>query len=264
MSKPPAVPVPAATILLLRGDHASLEVFMVVRHHQIDFASGALVFPGGKVDPQDADPSLADFCDGVSADSATRAIQIAAIREAYEECGVLLARRGGESELIAGADLVKVEDARTRLNRNETTFAAILREHRLRLACDRLVPFAHWVTPDMMPKRFDTHFFLAEAPRDQVALHDGHESVDSMWITPKAAMDGAASRKYTVIFPTLRQVEKLGHAASPADAIERAQRSRIVTVTPWTEQRADGGYLCIPREAGYDVSEEKMPARAAQ
>ena len=264
MSKAPAVPVPAATILLLRGDHASLEVFMVVRHHQIDFASGALVFPGGKVDPQDEDAALADFCDGTSNDSATRAIHIAAIREAYEECGVLLARAVGQSNLIGGSELAKLEDARARLNRGETTFAAILREHRLRLACDRLVPFAHWVTPDMMPKRFDTHFFLAEAPHDQVALHDGHESVDSVWITPKAALDGAASRRYTVIFPTLRQVEKLGHATSPGDAIERARRSRIVTVTPWTEQRPDGAYLCIPREAGYDVYEEKMPARAAQ
>ena len=264
MSKTPAVPVPAATILLLRGDHAPLEVFMVVRHHQIDFASGALVFPGGKVDAQDEDPALAELCDGAATDAATRAIQVAAIREAYEECGVLLARRGAESSPIAGTELAKLEDARARLNRSETTFAAILREHRLRLACDRLVPFAHWVTPDMMPKRFDTHFFLVEAPRNQVALHDGHESVDSVWITPNAAMDGAASRKYTVIFPTLRQVEKLRHATSPADAIERARRSRIVTVTPWTEQRADGAYLCIPREAGYDVSEEKMPARAPQ
>jgi 8-oxo-dGTP pyrophosphatase MutT (NUDIX family) len=264
MSNAPAVPVPAATILLLRGDHASLEVFMVVRHHQIDFASGALVFPGGKVDPQDNDPALADFCDGAASDSAMRAIQIAAIREAYEECGVLLACTGGQTHLIAGVELAKLEDARARLNRGETTFIAILREHRLRLACDRLVRFAHWVTPDMMPKRFDTHFFVAEAPRDQVALHDGHESVDSVWITPKDAMEGAASRRYTVIFPTLRQVEKLGHAASPADAIARAQRDRIVTVTPWTEQRADGAYLCIPREAGYDVSEEKMPARAPQ
>jgi 8-oxo-dGTP pyrophosphatase MutT (NUDIX family) len=263
MTKTPAVPVPAATILLLRGDHARLEVFMVVRHHQIDFASGALVFPGGKVDPQDTDPAVADVCDGAASDPAMRAIQIAAIREAYEECGVLLAR-AGRDDLIAGAELAKLENARARLNRGETTFLSILREHGLRLACDRLVRFAHWVTPDMMPKRFDTHFFVVEAPHDQVALHDGYESVDSVWITPKDAMDGSASRRYTVIFPTLRQVEKLGRATSPADAIARAQRDRIVTVTPWTEQRADGAYLCIPREAGYDVSEEKMPARAAQ
>lgn len=264
MSKTTAPAVPAATILLLRGDHSALEVFMVVRHHQIDFASGALVFPGGKVDPQDDDPALADFCDGASADAAMRALQIAAIREAYEECGVLLARAAGESHLIAGARLVDLEPFRARINNGDVTFIEFLRQQNVRLACDQLVPFAHWITPEMMPKRFDTYFFIADAPPDQVALHDGHESVDSVWINPTDALAGAASGKYTVIFPTLRQVEKLGHDRSPADALARARRSPIVTVTPWTEQRPDGQYLCIPVEAGYDVSEEKMPARPAR
>jgi 8-oxo-dGTP pyrophosphatase MutT (NUDIX family) len=261
MTKPIATPVASATILLLRGDHAALEVFMVVRHHQIDFASGALVFPGGKVDPQDGDPACAARCDGASDSPVTRAIQIAAIREAYEECGVLLARANGEDNLIAGERLATLEPFRDRINRGEVGFNDFLIQHDLRLACDQLVPFAHWITPEMMPKRFDTHFFVAVAPSDQVALHDGHESVDSIWITPDDAIAGAAARRYTVIFPTLRQVEKLRHARSAADAIERAKRARIVTVTPWTEQRADGAYLCIPIEAGYDVSEEKMPAR---
>ena len=264
MTKPLAPAVPSATILLLRGDHSMLEVLMVVRHHQIDFASGALVFPGGKVDPQDEDAALVARCDGASGVTATRAIQIAAIREAYEECGVLLARAAGETKLIAGARLATLEPFRNQINKGEVSFQKFLERHDLRLACDQLVPFAHWITPEMMPKRFDTHFFVAVAPPDQVALHDGHESVDSVWITPDDAIAGAASRRYTVIFPTLRQVEKLGQAASPDDAIARAKRNRIVTVTPWTEQRVDGSYLCIPTEAGYDVSEEKMPARAAQ
>ncbi|HTK96558.1 MAG TPA: hypothetical protein VL379_00935 [Pseudomonadales bacterium] len=264
MSKPAAPAVPAATILLLRGDHSALEVFMVVRHHQIDFASGALVFPGGKVDPQDEDPVLADYCDGASVDPAMRAIQIAAIREAYEECGVLLARAAGESRLIEGARLADLEPFRAQINNGQVAFKEFLEQENLRLACDQLVRFAHWITPEMMPKRFDTHFFIADAPSDQVALHDGHESVDSVWISPADALTGAASGKYTVIFPTLRQVEKLGHDKSPADAVARARRSPIVTVTPWTEQRSDGQYLCIPIEAGYDVSEEKMPERPAR
>jgi 8-oxo-dGTP pyrophosphatase MutT (NUDIX family) len=264
MTKPNAIPVPSATILLLRGDHSVLEVFMVVRHHQIDFASGALVFPGGKVDPQDQQPVLAAHCDGASTDPDTRAIQVAAIREAYEECGVLLARPAGERNLIAGERLQRLEPYRLKIHSGEITFQQFLQDQHLRLACDQLVPFAHWITPDMMPKRFDTHFFVADAPVDQVALHDGHESVDSVWITPHAAIEGAANGRYTVIFPTLRQIEKLGRASSPKEAIDRARSSRIVTVTPWTEQRPDGAYLCIPPEAGYDVSEEKMPARAGR
>ena len=263
MSKGVAPAVPAATILLLRGDPRAIEVFMVVRHHQIDFASGALVFPGGKVDPQDEDPALAAYCDGASADAMTRAIQIAAIREAYEECGVLLARVAGEAPLIAGELLANLESNRLQIQRGDVGFRQFLEQHNLRLACDQLVAFAHWITPQMMPKRFDTHFFVAAAPPDQVALHDGHESVDSVWITPRDALEGATSRRYTVIFPTLRQIEKLSHATSPTDAIERARRAPIVTVTPWTEQRADGAYLCIPVESGYDICEEKMPARAS-
>ena len=261
MSRPAVEPIPSATILLLRGDHASLEVFMVVRHHEIDFASGALVFPGGKVDDQDGDAALVELCDGASADPAIRAIQVAAIREAYEECGILLARPAGGQGLIDGTRLGKLESFRTKIHSGDVGLAQFLRDNALRLACDKLVPFAHWITPEMMPKRFDTHFFVAEAPADQAALHDGHESVDSVWINPVDAMTAAEDGRYTVIFPTLRQIEKLSHAASPNDALERARTSRIVTVLPWTEQRDDGNYLCIPVEAGYDVSEQKMPAR---
>ena len=264
MTKPLAAAVASATILLLRGDHSVLEVFMVVRHHQIDFASGALVFPGGKVDPQDHDTALAAHCDGASADPDMRAIQVAAIREAYEECGVLLARPAGEKSLISGSRLKNLESYRLKIHGGEISFQQFLNDQDLRLACDQLVPFAHWITPEMMPKRFDTHFFVAAAPSDQVALHDGHESVDSVWITPEAALAGATNGRYTVIFPTLRQIEKLGHATSPSAAIERARASRVVTVTPWTETRADGEYLCIPLEAGYTVSEEKMPARVSR
>lgn len=261
-TEPAATPVPAATILLLRGDHATLEVFMVVRHHEIDFASGALVFPGGKVDRQDEDATLADYCDGASSDAAARALQIAAIREAFEECGMLLAKPQGGRTLIGGTELAALEPYRAKLARGEVRLIDFLRTERLRLACDQLTPFAHWITPAMMPKRFDTHFFIAEAPADQVALHDGHESVDSVWITPAAAIDGANSKRYTVIFPTLRNIEKLGRAQSPAQAISFSRAAPIVSVTPWTERRDDGTYLCIPIEAGYNVSEEKMPDRA--
>jgi 8-oxo-dGTP pyrophosphatase MutT (NUDIX family) len=252
----------AATVMLLRGDHGALEVFMVVRHHQIDFASGALVFPGGKVDAQDEDPALTAACDGAADEPALRAMQIAAIREAFEECGVLLARREGERTLIDGTTLATLEPYRAQLVKGEVSLGEFLRANRLRLACDQLTPFARWVTPDMMPKRFDTYFFLVDAPRDHLALHDGHESVDSVWITPQAAIDGARNRKYTVIFPTLRNIEKLAQSPSPHAAIERARDSTIVTVTPWTERRSDGNFLCIPRDAGYEVSEERMPERA--
>ncbi len=260
--KQPATPVPAATILMLREGEVGLEVFMVVRHHQIDFASGALVFPGGKADPADFDSGLDAYLDGAMEDRDMKAIQVASIREAFEECGVLLARPAGSDQLIDGERLAALEPYRDRLHKGELTILEFLEQESLRLACDELVHFAHWVTPPMMPKRFDTHFFLANAPADHLAVHDGHESVDSVWITPQQALDDAAEGKRTVIFPTLRNIEKLGQSASVADAMSAAAGSTPVMVLPWTEQREDGNYLCIPPEAGYSISEEKMPERA--
>ncbi len=262
MNNPPSKPVPAATILMLRDSAHGIEVFMVVRHHQIDFASGALVFPGGKADPADFDDSLSAYLDGAVEDADMRAIQVASIREAFEECGVLLARETGAEPLISGERLATLEPYRERLQNGELTILEFLEREKLHLACDRLAYFAHWVTPEMMPKRFDTHFFLARAPADHVAIHDGHESVDSVWITPDQALEDAAAGRRTVIFPTLRNIEKLGHHASVADAIAATEGTVPVTVLPWTEKRDDGTFLCIPPEAGYDISEQMMPERA--
>ncbi|TVS15652.1 MAG: NUDIX hydrolase [Gammaproteobacteria bacterium] len=262
-SKAAATPLPAATIVLLRDDlEEGLEIFMVVRHHQIDFASGALVFPGGKIDEQDADPALEAYCDGADSDPVMRAMQIGAIREAFEEAGVLLAREVESRQLVSGERLAILEHYRTSLHSGEVSLKAFLDAEQLRLACDTLVRFAHWVTPDMMPKRFDTHFFIARAPEDHVLLHDGHESVDSVWIRPQQVLTDAASGKRTVIFPTLRNVEKLADADTVEAAMTAAQSQRIVTVTPWTEKRDDGVWLRIPVEAGYRISEERMPSRS--
>jgi len=260
-NNPPA-PVPASTILLVRksASGGQLEVFMVVRHHQIDFASGALVFPGGKIDP--GDRRVRDRCpDTDDLDEELLALQVGAIREVFEECGVLLARAPGEAQLITGERLQSLEPYRDQLNSNEISIADFLEKEDLYLACDLLIPFAHWTTPTMMPKRFDTWFYIVEAPEDHTAVHDGHESVDSIWITPDAALEGGASGKYTIIFPTRLNIEILAKSGTVEEAISASRHRDIIEVLPWTEKREDGTYLCIQPEAGYDVSEEKMPDR---
>ncbi len=236
---------------------------MVVRHHQIDFASGALVFPGGKADPQDFDEALLPYIEGAPADADMRAIQVSAIREAFEECGVLLAREQGSQSLVSAARLAKLEHYREPLNNGEVALLDFLRDEQLVLACDTLVHYAHWITPDMMPKRFDTHFYLAMAPADHIALHDGYESVDSVWIRPEDALAEAEAGTKTVIFPTLRNIEMLAESHTPEQAIADARVRTIVPVLPWMEQRDGATYLRIPEEAGYAVSEEKMPERPA-
>jgi 8-oxo-dGTP pyrophosphatase MutT (NUDIX family) len=255
--KTTASAVPSATILMLRDGTDGLEVFMVVRHHQIDFASGALVFPGGKVAV--GDDAVRAQCTGVEGlDNIELELRVGAIREAFEECGILLARPKGQAELIGGERLSQLEHYREPLAKGEMTIKQFLDQEDLVLACELLQKFAHWITPEMMPKRFDTHFYLAVAPSDHVALHDGHESVDSVWIKPATALAEAEEGKRTIIFPTRLNVEMLGQSHSVDNAMAMAQQRPIVTVLPHIEKREDGGWLCIPKEAGYSVWEEKM------
>jgi 8-oxo-dGTP pyrophosphatase MutT (NUDIX family) len=260
MTKPPAPALPSSTVLLLRDDRGALEVFMVQRHHQIDFASSALVFPGGKVDAADRNPALRARCTGCEGlDDETFAIQVSAVRETFEECGVLLARARGDADLMPEAEVRPLElRYRAELVAGRATLGAIAEAHDLVLALDVLVPFAHWITPEFMPKRFDTWFYLVPAPRDQVAAHDGEESVDSVWITPAAAIADAKSGRRSIIFPTLRNVVKLGRATSVADAIARARSKPVVAVLPTVGKNADGPTIRIPAEADYDLTEAPL------
>lgn len=232
---------------------------MVRRHHQIDFASGALVFPGGKTDPQDEDPRLQERYDGPRDDLLV--YRIAAVREAFEECGVLLARASNDPALLSGARVAELDRWRDRIHKGDASLHELLTSENLRLACDLLMDFAHWVTPPIMPKRFDTRFFLVPAPRDQLLVHDGHESVDSVWIKPEDAIEAANNGTHTIIFPTLCNIEKLAFSDSVEEALDRAKQSQIVEVLPRTEKREDGNYLVIPKEAGYPTSSVKLPER---
>jgi hypothetical protein len=144
------------------------------------------------------------------------------------------------------------------LQEGEIDLRSMVESEGLILACDQLTPFAHWITPDMLPKRFDTHFFLAVAPGDQLALHDGSESVDSVWTTPDNALRAESDGQRTIVFATLANLQKLGRSATMDQAIEAARESSITTVLPWVAKE-DGGelMLCIPAEADYGMT--KVP-----
>jgi 8-oxo-dGTP pyrophosphatase MutT (NUDIX family) len=246
----PVPAVPAATILIVRDGATGLEVFMVKRHHQIDFVAGALVFPGGKVHAGDRDPALTQHLDGIAVLSEEElALRAAAIREAFEESGILFAREEGKGEFIGADRLALLDRYRAPLEKGETSLAEMLRTEKLRLACDCLVPFAHWITPANMPKRFDTHFFIAAAPHGHAGAHDGRESVDSVWINPDAAI--ADRKKWNLVFPTKLNLMKLAPFKTVADAIEGARTSPPLTVTPWIEESPEGQRLRIREDAGY-------------
>ncbi len=256
-TKPATVPLPAATILLLRDSAAAgLEVFMVLRHQQIDFASGALVFPGGKVDPQDADIQVqARVAPYPGATPEQSRLRSAAIREAFEESGILLARQADGVPPSAGRAL---DELRQRLNAHSLSWPDLLAGTGLQLASDALLHYGHWITPPMMAKRFDTHFYLARVPADQVAGHDGGENVDSLWISPQQVLLDAAAGRRTVIFPTLSNIVRLAQYHSVDEAFAATAATPVLPIEPWTEQRADGRYLCIRTDAGYSLSEQKF------
>jgi 8-oxo-dGTP pyrophosphatase MutT (NUDIX family) len=257
MSEPAKPPVPAATILLLRDGAAGLEVFMVKRHHQIDFVAGALVFPGGKVEASDADPVLRSLSGGGEDWSDERhALGAGAIREAFEESGILLARDSATDTLVTAERLETLQPYRAQLDGREIALADMLAKEKLRLALDQLVHFAHWITPTNMPKRFDTHFFLAQAPEGQIGRHDGRESVDSIWIGPGLAVSDR--KRWNVVFPTKLNLVKLGKSDSVARAIAAARADTVLPVTPWIENGPDGQMLHIRADAGYDQTSASL------
>jgi 8-oxo-dGTP pyrophosphatase MutT (NUDIX family) len=246
---------PAATILLVR-DHPTLEVLMVKRHHQIDFASGALVFPGGKIEAGDHDPAWAEFTVGLEdAAPEARAFRIAALREAFEESALLLAKRPDGEPWSANAEAVQ---ARHAVAKGELAFLDLVRQLDVRLDLQSLAAFARWIAPPIAPKRFDTHFFIAVAPKDQVAVCDGGETVDAEWIAPKTALAMAAAGERTIIFPTRMNLQLLAESADAASAIAAAEARVLVTVLPKLEQRPHGPVLVLPPDAGYGRVEEPL------
>src|SRR5947199_1076035 len=251
------VPRPASTILLLR--HAAgadeIEVFMMVRHYEIDFNSGALVFPGGSVDKGDneiiANPAL--YFGGEGLDAAELSFRIAAIRETFEESGILLARAKGSNALVDAKRAAEIEAAhRVALCEGKTTFLDVLTRNELLLALNELVPYAHWITPEGMPKRFDTWFFLAAAPPEQAGAHDGKESTDSIWVSPREALEGGETGRFKLPFPTTRNLIKLGKQLSVKAALHDSSGKSVVAVTPVMTRNNGGRQLRIPLEAGYD------------
>jgi len=250
---------PAATIVLMRDGADGMEVFMVVRHHAIDFASGALVFPGGRV--EEPDFALADdsfHCpnpEGLSRQAL--GFRIAAVRETFEECGVLYARKRGARDLIGADELLVVENAhRVALGEGKVEFRTVLEAHDLVPATDLLTHFAHWITPKSQPKRYDTEFYLAHAPSAHLAVHDGTEAVDSVWIRPIDALTGTEEGRFKLVFATQLNLAKLATYRTAADAITDASGRKVVTVLPeLARMEGKQRVMRIPLEAGYGAAE---------
>lgn len=247
---------PAATVVVLRDGPAGPEVFMVRRHEDTAFMGGAHVFPGGRVDAADGDAD-ASWCDGIAhatsqldglAPSEAIAYHVAAARELFEEAGVLLARHpdGDFVSLAGAADHERLKQDRARVHGAQTTLRAVIDRERLRLTLDALVLFAHWVTPPVDTRQFDTRFFMTRVPPHQTPAHDDTETTHSLWARPTDAI--AQSIKGDIVLPpptwsTLRELEPF---ESVKDALAWARRRTVVRRMPKAIERDGRRMLLLP------------------
>lgn len=220
MNQPIPVPKPAATVILARDTDRGLEVFMMRRTQKAAFAADAYVFPGGALDEEDHDAFWDQPEYGLDSAQANRILKIdkgglgywiAAIRECFEESGLLLARdtSGQMLDLDAPALAAEYDGLRQRLNGGDLKFIELCQQRQLHPALDHLAYLSRWVTPPDAPRRFDTRFFVAVGPHAQTASHDNQETVDHLWITPHEALIGQGQGKMMMVYPTIATLQML-------------------------------------------------------
>jgi 8-oxo-dGTP pyrophosphatase MutT (NUDIX family) len=255
--KDPVTPIPAATVISLRDTPTGMEVLMVQRTKKADFAGGALLFPGGKVDDSDYEVLKLDRCSLPNdVPDNQKALRVAGVREMFEEAGLLFVRDFGDTQVISKerAEVLK-NIYRQDLLSQKITFHEIVEAEDLVVASDLLIPFAHWITPITGRKRFDTHFLVAQSPDGHIASHDGSETLDTVWIDPLTAITEAEEGKRRVVFPTRMNLKKVSESTTVASAIRLAKITPVVTVLPEVHDVDGGRHLKIPIEAGYGISE---------
>ena len=241
--KQPVVPAPAATVVLLRDRPAgSVDVLLMQRHHKSKFAAGDFVFPGGKLEVDDNPEDAVRWCAGLDLAGAARtlgleqapamalAYWIGAIRETFEESGVLLATTGDGGPVRLPP--ARIAEYRRAIQADNRAFWTMIKDEKLRLATDRLVYFAHWITPDDQPLRFDTRFFATPMPEGQDAVGDDHEMISLRWLAPREALEAQQRGEISLRNPTVKNLMLFEGAASAADALARLRGREVVTIRP--------------------------------
>jgi 8-oxo-dGTP pyrophosphatase MutT (NUDIX family) len=254
------VPQPAATVTLIRDAPRGLEVLMLRRSLSLAFMPGVHVFPGGALDPGDEAPELHALCVGLDDSAASRALGIergglaywiAAIREAFEEAGILLAYdAGGGIVPLSAATAERYRAHRQALDEGHGDFAEFALGEGLRLAVDRLRYFGHWITPVEAPRRYDTRFFVAIAPEYQEARHDNRETIAHVWVRPQEALDLCARETINMRFPTIKTLERFAACSTAAALIAEVSSSQEVQALLPRITR-DGRHL-LPGDPGYE------------
>jgi len=262
-SATPAVPRPAATVILARNVSDGIEIFMMERTTAVEFAKGMHVFPGGALDRTDHLPEIAARCVGLDDQLASQtlgidqgglAYWIAAIRECFEESGLLLGYRNDDNLLRLEADeAARLAALRIEMAQNKLSFLDILQREAVNAATDRIAYYSHWVTQAGRPRRYDTRFFVAQAPEGQTALQDNHETVGQLWVGPEQALEMNRAGALNMMFPTIKTLESLAAFKHVEELLEYARKPRPKQVmAPMTGiSRTGQPHILIPGDFAY-------------
>jgi 8-oxo-dGTP pyrophosphatase MutT (NUDIX family) len=240
-------PIPAATLVLMRPSSSGApELLVMERTRNMAFAAGALVFPGGRIDPDDY---LLAYRVGEGDEHA--AAKIAAIRETIEETGLAPSLIPPPGPRLASQLRQELEEG--------APFSVLLATFGLALDLAALTPFARWCPTFKEARRFDTLFFVSEAPADAADPSAAEaEAVRILWATARQILDEADGGRARIIFPTRRNLERLANFASISEARADAERHPVRKIVPWIEERDGESWLCIPEDAGYPVTAERL------
>ncbi len=261
MTTPPTMPKPSATLILLRDAVEGVEVFLMRRTDQAAAFSGAYVFPGGAVDPHDHVEHWQSL--GIDDANASRrldlehggaAYALAAIRECFEEAGLLLAydASGAPVRLDAVGNAADQEGLRKALAAGEINFVEFCLEHQLHPVIDQLIYFDHWITPFAEKRRFDVRFFLAAAPAEQIASHDNSETVAHAWLKPADALLRFKAGEILLVTPTVKTLEALAAHHSVAEIVAHFSRPRTIRSTlPYIARDSKGKRVLLPGDYAY-------------
>lgn len=273
-------PRDAATVILMRAQpEKPYEVLLMRRHRNQVFMGGAYVFPGGSLDDADTDPGLAACVGGFKAEDARRLLQepnltaatalglfLAAIRETFEEAGVLLACNASERpvNLADPEAAARFSAYRLELHEGRLTLADLARREAIHYAPELLIPYSHWITPEIEPRRFNTRFFLAQIPEGQAAVHDRMEMTESDWMTPASALAGHNAGRIVLMPPTLKTIEELLVFSCTEHLFTAARSQRIYTTYAEAFRTADSFGIRLPHDPEYTHTAWKQQPRPGE